>query len=332
MKIAVCACIVGSSVGSLVAGAASAQSAVTVYGVVDLGVVHERGGPNGSVVKLESGVQSASRLGFKGVEDLGGGLSANFKLEAGFEASDGSLTQGGRLFGRHASVGVSGPFGSIDAGRFFNVITNAMVADPFGAGHEGAYSNIINFALRTNNAVYYTSPAIAGWTLEYSHGFGEAPGNSKGNRDIGAALGYTSGPFTIKFAHEDTRNATGTVALKISNVNVTYDFGVARVGLAYNVNKDHVRIDSDDWLVGIAVPRGAGLFMASYISHRDKTTLAQHASQAAVGYSHALSRRTGLYASYARIVNKHGAAFTVGNMTDFGTGNRGLAAGITHRF
>lgn len=315
-----------------VTGMAAAQSAVTVYGVVDAGVVHESGGPEGSITKLESGVQSASRLGFKGVEDLGNGYSANFKLEAGINADSGTSTQTGRLFGRHASVGLAGPFGSVDVGRFFNVVTNAMVADPFGAGHEGAYSNIINFALRTQNAVYYTSPTLAGFTGEVSYGFGEVPGNRVANRDIGAALGYTSGPLIVKLAHEETQNATGSNALKISNLNVAYDVGTARIGVAYNVNKDDVDIDSRDWLVGASVPFGRNTFMVSYIRHKDRNPARQDAAQAAIGYTHAFSKRTSFYISHAHIVNKNGAAYTVGNMTEYGSGNKGTAIGITETF
>ncbi|WP_338759711.1 porin [Massilia sp. METH4] len=311
---------------------ASAQTGVTVYGVVDAGIVRESGGPQGSVTSLQSGVQSASRLGFKGIEDLGSGLSANFKLETGINVDNGSSTQTGRLFGRHASIGLAGGFGSVDIGRFFNVVTNAMIADPFGAGHEGAYSNIINFALRTQNAVYYTSPTVGGFTGEASYGFGEVPGHSSANRDIGAAIGYAAGPLTVKIAREETENGTGKNKLRISNINTVYDFRFVRVGLAYNVNKDDLIVDSRDWLVGASVPWGLHTLIASYIRHKDRTSAAQHASQIAIGYTYTLSRRTSLYMSHAHIVNKNGALFTVGNMTEYGTGNKGTALGITHRF
>src|SRR5437868_4896157 len=93
------------------AGAAQAQSSVTVYGAVDLGLVLERG-PAGSVTKLSSGVEAGSRLGFKGTEDLGGGLSAKFVLEMGISVDNGGLNQGGAAFGRQSLVGLAGGFGS----------------------------------------------------------------------------------------------------------------------------------------------------------------------------------------------------------------------------
>jgi len=86
------------------AGAASAQSSVTVYGLLDAGITSEIGGAAGSIVKLATGVQSGNRLGFKGTEDLGNGLKANFQIENGFNADTGTARQGGALFGRHTGV------------------------------------------------------------------------------------------------------------------------------------------------------------------------------------------------------------------------------------
>jgi predicted porin len=98
------------------AGTASAQTNVTMYGVLDMALQHENDGVN-STTALDSGIQSGSRLGFKGTEDLGGGLKANFDLEAGVNADTGTSSQGGILFGRQAWVGLSGGFGSLRLGR-----------------------------------------------------------------------------------------------------------------------------------------------------------------------------------------------------------------------
>lgn len=106
------------------AGAASAQTNVTIYGVVDAGITHENGAA-GSVTKLATGVQSGNRLGFKGTEDLGGGLKANFQIENGFNLDTGTQRQGA-LFGRQAYVGLSGNFGAINLGRQYNPVFNAL--------------------------------------------------------------------------------------------------------------------------------------------------------------------------------------------------------------
>src|SRR5690606_10200795 len=99
-------------------GAALAQSSVTIYGVADAGIAYtDNGNPAGEQWSVESGQQSGSRLGFKGTEDLGGGLSAIFTLESGFNLDNGTSAQGGRLFGRQAWVGLNGGFGTVKLGR-----------------------------------------------------------------------------------------------------------------------------------------------------------------------------------------------------------------------
>ena len=99
------------------AGAASAQTNVTVYGLVDAGIQRTDTDNSGARWGLDSGLQSGNRLGFKGSEDLGGGLSAIFTLESGFNLDDGTQAQGGRLFGRQAWVGLNGGFGTVKFGR-----------------------------------------------------------------------------------------------------------------------------------------------------------------------------------------------------------------------
>eukprot|EP01040_Poterioochromonas_malhamensis_P026971 gene26971-34042_t len=92
-------------------GVASAQSSVTMYGVVDAGITYDNGPSAGTVTKLESGIESGSRLGFRGTEDLGSGLKALFVLEQGFDIDTGRSGQGGRLFGRQAWVGLNSEYG-----------------------------------------------------------------------------------------------------------------------------------------------------------------------------------------------------------------------------
>ncbi|RZI41890.1 porin [Herbaspirillum sp. HC18] len=99
------------------AGVASAQTNVSIYGVADVGIERTKLSPGQSTTRLSSGIQSGSRLGFKGSEDLGGGMSAIFALENGYDISNGALGQGGLLFGRQAWVGLNGGFGAVKFGR-----------------------------------------------------------------------------------------------------------------------------------------------------------------------------------------------------------------------
>ena len=125
------------------AGAASAQSSITIYGIADAGIVAESGNPAGSVTKLTSGVSAGSRLGFRGTEDLGGGLAAIFALETGILLDTGGNAQGqvfanqnGLVFGRQDYVGLTGGFGAVTAGRQYNpYFITVNTVDPFGTGY-----------------------------------------------------------------------------------------------------------------------------------------------------------------------------------------------------
>lgn len=318
--------------GSLTVSA-HAQSNVTIYGHVDLGIVHESGGPAGSALKMESGVTAGSRLGFKGNEDLGGGLSAHFQIENGFGADTGGFNQGGLLFGRQAYVGLTGGFGTINFGRQYNPLTNVLgTIDPFGEGHEGAATNLIGYASRMNNTIYYTSPVFGGVTGEIAYGLGEVSGSSSANRQLGLALIYSQGPVYASLVHHSINDATGASSNKITLLGGTYNFGPATAAFSYNVNKDNSAVDSNDTLIGVTIPFGASAIMASVIRHNDKTAANQDATQAAIGYTYNLSKRTMLYASYGHINNSNNAGFTVGNAIEGGSGNSGLAIGISHRF
>lgn len=112
----------------LVSETAFAQTNVTIYGIVDLGVKYQAGlSPNGHVWSLASGQQYGSRIGFRGTEDLGGGLSADFVFENGFNADDGSFNNGGRLFGRQMWAGLKGDAGAVYLGRQYSAIYQCRV-------------------------------------------------------------------------------------------------------------------------------------------------------------------------------------------------------------
>lgn len=329
-------------------GAACAQSAVTIYGLVDMGFVHESGGPAGaSVYKLTSGVSSGSRLGFKGSENLGGGLSASFMLEMGINADTGALGQGGLAFGRQAVVAIAGGFGSVTLGRQYTpVATLQTESDPFGTGLAGDSANLISAGgaggnNRLDNAVRYTFASEGGLTADVVYGFGEVAGNSRAKRQYGAAFGYVSGPVYAKLGYHSVNDVNGKAG-KVTFLAAKYDFGAATAHFNYVVNKGSavfglVNDDSDDILLGVSVPWGQGRFMASYIRKNDKTAADNDARQIALGYAHWLSKRTNLYTSIARIRNNAVAGaptgfYRVGNATEQGSGDRAFNVGIRHMF
>ena len=314
---------------------ASGQSSVTIFGIVDVGIAHERGGSAGSVTRMGSGILSGSRLGFKGTEDLGGGLSAKFHIEQGILADTGASDQGGLAFGRQSWVGLSGNFGSVTLGRQWNTHFLALDAvDPFDYSLAGAANNIISGPFRTNNAIKYESPKVGGFSGEVSYGFGEIAGNNRANRTIALSASYMNGPIMVILAHNRAEDPSPAFDNPVKNTALagSYDFGPAKLGLIYNVNKNNATIDNNDMLVGVTVPFGASTFLASYIRKNDKTVANLDANQIAIGYIYALSKRTSFYSSYARISNKNGAKFTVGDSTESGSGDKAFNVGIRHTF
>jgi general bacterial porin, GBP family len=346
-------------------GIASAQS-VTIYGIVDAGIVSERGGANGSLIKLTSGVASASRLGFRGTEDLGGGLLANFVLESGPRIDTGELDLAGTIFNRQAYVGLKGGFGAVTLGRQYTpyFLTLSTVADPFAAGYAGSAKNLfptVGNTTRTSNTIQYTSPKFSGFSGELAYSFGEQTGSSSAGRQYGAAFTYANGPLNARLAYNNKNNDTATAINQAKGRNTllaaNYNFGVAKAFLAYGVDKGSnsavlpttktnpnpfgvvapqnrpiASTDSRDMLIGVAVPLGASTILASYIRKDDKTRLNQDASQWALGYTYALSKRTSLYSSYAKITNDNGAAYLVGNNSEIGTGDQAFNFGVRHSF
>jgi len=153
------------------AGAAQAETSVTLYGIVDLGVGYQKikGGPgdfDGSKFGLVSGNQNGSRWGLRGTEDLGGGTRAVFTLESGFEANNGRSAQGSRLFGRQSTVGLANDaWGQLDFGRQTNIGSKYFGSiDPFGAGfgqaNIGAGFSALN-TVRYDNMIQYQTPTAA---------------------------------------------------------------------------------------------------------------------------------------------------------------------------
>ncbi len=314
-------------------GNVSAQTSLTIYGIVDAGLVHERGGAAGDVTKLTSGVQSGSRLGFKAMEDLGGGLSAKFLLESGFNMDTGTMGQGNRLFGRQSWVGLSGRWGDVMLGRQYTPHYLALdQIDPFATGLAGSSTNLMSTVDRMDNAIKFATPDWRGLTGELVYGMGEVPGDSSSNRQLGGAIGYASGPLVLKIAHHRVENSTGTDHARTSLVGGKYDFGPAAASLGVGLNQGIGEADNRDYMLGVTVPVGAGEVLASFIRKDDRTGLNADADQWALGYTHALSKRTNFYTSFAHINNDPGAAFTVGNASELGSGNKAINIGIRHKF
>ena len=313
---------------------ALAQSSVTIYGVADAGLVVDKDAAGDRLTRVASGVASGSRIGFKGKEDLGGGMAATFVLESGFNIDTGTSGQGGLLFGRQAYVGLTGNAGAITLGRQYSPYYLALrdVADPFAIGLAGTASNVMATNYRVNNMVQYATPTWNKLSGELAYGFGEVADDNKKNRSLGGAVHYIDGPLNLTVTHHRMENALATADTRNSLLAMRYDFGVAQANLGYADNRALDNSKSNDVLLGVIVPFGATKMVASYIRHDDKSNLNRDAQQWAIGAYYALSKRSDLYTAYGHISNKNGALYTVGNATDNGTGNTGFNLGMRHTF
>jgi predicted porin len=324
---------------------ASAQSSVTVYGILDVYYAHDSGGsPAGPIGSLDSGFASymPSRLGFKGREDLGGNLAAIYTAEMGFGPDTGAFDASGNGFGRQAFVGLQGNFGVIKLGRQYNPFFNGGVKyDPFIGGLEGAYTRLITLGggKRLNNAVVYGTPdKLGGFNAEVAYAAGEVPGDSSQGRVLGLTVGYANGPFSTNLIYNDSNNVAATRAAPVINtknkgMGASYNFGVVNVSGLYQTNTNNAAVsalDTRDLLVGAKLPFGASSVMASYIRHKNRALANADTTQIALGYGYALSKRTTLYSSYARITNDGAASLqTPGTL---GGADKQFNAGLNHVF
>ncbi|MBC7454189.1 MAG: porin [Massilia sp.] len=353
-KIIIAAAILGAF-----AATAQAQSNVAIYGILDAGIVHESGGTNGNLTKVGSGISSASRFGFRGTEDLGNGLSALFTLEGGVKIDTG--IGGAGIFDRQSFVGLkSTTLGTVTIGRQYTLLYLALgqVADPFGVGYSGSARGLfpsVGNATRTSNTVMYASPKMSGFSADLAYSAGEQAGSNVAGRQIGADVAYSNGPLNARLVYNAINNDTAAVSNDIGRNTMfaaNYDFVVAKAFFAYSDNKGMnssalpnaiayttpttpvaASTDSTNLLIGATVPVGpAGTVMASYIRKNDKNVANRDADQFAIGYSYALSKRTNAYTSFAKIKNKNGASYTVGDNTDAGSGDKAFSVGVRHSF
>lgn len=341
-------------------GAAMAQSSVTLFGVIDTGVTHGSG-DKANKTSLSNSNHTASRLGFRGVEDLGGGLKAGFHLEMGLNSDDGSgvatntnnqttggTTGGGLTFNRRSTVSLMGNFGEVRLGRdytpqFWNVTT----FDPFG--YNGVGNVVFNAvtgrtlagptAIRASNSIAYHAPAnLGGFYGTAMYHMGENVKNGaateKDGNGLGFRAGYAQGPLDVALAYSETKYATGDI--KSFNLGGSYDLGMAKLMAMYIQDKnDRTDAKGTGFLIGGLVPVGAGQVRLSYSSTKidNVTGLDPKTNKFALGYVHNLSKRTALYATYAHLTNKNGSSLALGGATGAANQNsNGYDFGIKHSF
>ncbi len=325
--------IIGISVAMLFAATgAVAQTSVTLYGTVDAGVQYLKGAdPAGKVWSLQSGQQSYSRLGFKGTEDLGGGMKAMFVLEQGIHLDNGTSgidTQGSNIpffgndgtFSSQAFVGLGGNFGAVSMGRQYSPLYEAYgTIDPFMNGFAANINNFFgvdegyasNYQRMSNAIIYHSPDNMGGFKGALAYGFGEQAGSVSEQSQMGLSLGYMNGPLTVSYAYHHANNEMGgpgfADSFKTHFIGGAYDFGAAKLHLAFDQNKRGSTFKTEDYLIGVTVPMGQHAVFADFTHKKvkERTFLADdaNASQFAIGYTYAMSKRSNAYAAYTHVKN-----------------------------
>jgi predicted porin len=339
-------------------GTAMAQSSVTLYGMADVWVGRTKtdvtGAPSVSTSRLDSGGFNTSRLGFKGSEDLGGGLKANFQLEGALGMDNG--TAGGFRFDRQSWVGLSGGFGEVQLGKPWTPYddTRSMANDTFNANFSSSFSTWLPYEDNPNNTIRYNSPNFGGFSgaIAYSLGEDKAASLTGGTSSlVSLSLNYANGPIVAGFAHQSEKNASlvpGYLAPGSTNLltgagatgkttynllNGSYDFGVAK--LIGGINQVKVKADgaaadvkANEYNIGVDVPLG-GALEAGFGLARSKTESAGVDLTKATGFSaglkYALSKRTFTYLAFNRT-----KAEVIG--TGLEVKNTLYAVGVQHNF
>jgi len=339
-------------------GAAFAQSSVTIYGIADVGLQGFSNG-SGKQTNISSGQESGSRLGFKGTEDLGGGLKANFVLEQGILLDTGASDQGGKTFGRTSIVGLSGDFGALNLGRDktttlkffdnFDPFASALINN--GTGIRGLYfvggkaNPAADTTGRVSNAVFYSTPGnLNGFSAAASYGFGENAGTTVNNSSLGLTFGYKIDAFEIgyNFAKDNVVANTNAVdATKAHTVSASYDFGIVKPVFFYQKQSNDgavgttASIDKKIYSLAATIPVDVnGKILAGFTKVTDNANALSDAKQFAIAYTYALSKRTDLYTGYARttqdananLINTASSAGVKGHNVDE------VTAGIRHQF
>lgn len=309
--------LIALAVAGLVSVPAFAQSNVTIYGVADMGVAYRSDNINDAVESqfaLNSGQLNGSRLGFKGTEALGNGLTAGFVLEQGLFIDNGAPHDTTRSFSRQSYMTLGGNFGTVALGRQYTPQHLLFASyDPFGQGTVGQNVNVwsmgsLGYTTRLDNLAAYISPTFAGFNVVAGFSFNAAAQENLGNDgDVQVWAinpNYKNGPISAAINYHEARVKGTPVKFQVFDLLGSYDFGVAKLAAAYGQSEtDGVDDKTKKFMVGVTVPVSAnGAVLASY-NQAKQNAIDAKAKQWAVGYTHNLSKRTALYTAYADISN-----------------------------
>lgn len=221
---------------------------------------------------------SSGRFGFRGVEDLGGGLKAGFWLESDVNADTGTISGTNKMFQRRSTVSLMGSFGEVRLGRDFTPASQLVVRyDPFGViGLAG--SNVTSrmpgaFAsyYRHDNAIQYITPVWSGLQVETMYALDESATTNAG-RHMAARVAYDNGPLSLSAVYGTTTVNAAGAKLKQTGLGAAYDLGVVRLmgfyqreEVPFGTYGTAVAGPESRFLLGVTVPVGRDQVRASWV-------------------------------------------------------------------
>ena len=330
-----------------VSAAASAQSNVTLFGVLDVNARYVKNGDL-KIKSLSGNGINTSRLGVRGFEDLGDGLKAGFWLETGLNVDTGTQSDSTRFWNRRATVSLLGNFGEVRLGRDYTpTYTGYSDYDVFGdngVAASGKFDSSLGTArdtgTRADNMVSYFTPGnLGGFYGRASVAAGEG---TAGKKYYGGRAGYAAGPLDVSASYGQTTVAPllGDDKFKTADVGASYDFGVVKA-MGYYTQSKFASQKIASYSIGAIVPIGVGQLKAAYTHANASGTNAagtsvdaNDANQFAVGYIYNLSKRTAIYTTAAYVKNKGAATFAVASTPTMAAGAKstGAEVGLRHSF
>jgi predicted porin len=307
------------------AAGAQAQSSVQVYGLIDMSAGQFQAAGKAKDKAVQSGNMSTSYFGFKGTEDLGGGLKANFATEGFLRADSGSSGRfnGDAFWARNAYVGLSGDFGGLTLGRnttslFVSTLIFNAFGDSFGFSPTIRHyftSGTVTGDTGWNQSISYSTPNMGGLSAQL-----QVTGNDGAStgRKTGGNVLYFAGAFAGTVAYQKVKAGT-TNGSTTSHVGASYDLGGAKLYGQYGkVKNDTTNVGYKLAEVGVAVPVGAGKVLAEYGQLKPDTGAKRTTITA--GYDYGLSKRTDVY-----------GVVMSDKLTGTNTGST-YAVGVRHKF
>jgi predicted porin len=343
-----------------VSGVAVAQSNVTVYGILDTSYtsVNHTTAANGRTTGINTANWMPSVLGFTGTEDLGGGLKANFQLEADINTDTGANASSSTLFRRISTVGLSSNnYGTVKLGKHIDMLFLQSFINNVRPAHSGSLAVVggVNYGLTgansnsdaeifMSNGVQYQSPAFSGLSFKYQHTFGEVAGNT--SKASGSAYGVNYDGIqnlNLSAVYKESKSNDGVKSQRYTLVGAKYTLGQFTLAGQVGTYKDpttSTNLDVTAYETGVAYAVTPALTAAvNYISFDDKNNTAGKPTHTSASLKYALSKRTSLWTMYAVADNKGTsgieAFYNGGNTTSAvvaGQKQTGIAAGVTHSF